>query len=182
LMEASPPGKVFVSAAVVAAAGGRERFEHRGALTVKGRDEPVAVFEAIRQDHARGLRRQRAAIIGRERERRVLQEHVLALKARQAAGLLLVEGDPGIGKSCLIDELTDIAAGAEVKLAAGAASSIERSTAYYMWRSALADALSAGPGTSLRERVLEEVSDDADLTRWCPLLNGFLPLDLPENE
>lgn len=185
LMEAAPLGTILVSEAVVAAAGGRDGFTDRGAITVKGRERPVPVFEPRRSGHLRAPVSTRTTMIGRERELRLVQECLHALEQRQAGGIVFIEGEPGIGKSCLIGELADLATRAHLKVAMGVASAIERSTPYYVWRSVLADVLSTGSPVApprLREQVQAELHDDATLARWLPLLNDFLPTAVPENE
>ena len=124
-------------------------------------------------------------MIGRENERRLLRNCVDLLRDGSAGRVVLLEGEPGIGKSRLLDELAECAAVASLPFVNGEASAIERSTPYYVWRSMLADALSGTPaanGSALRARLEATLHDRPDLARWLPLLNGILPIDVTDNE
>ena len=75
-----------------------------------------------------------APLVGRERERRVLGELLDGLRGG-AGAVLLVEGEPGIGKSRLLAELGGLAAGCTVLVAR--ASEYEADLPYAVWEQAL---------------------------------------------
>ena len=171
LMEAAPAGGIFASAALAAAAGGREQFVDCGLLAVKGRDEAVRLFEPKPRATAAIVAGRRAPMIGRENERRLLRNCVDLLRDGSAGRVVLLEGEPGIGKSRLLDELAECAAVASLPFVNGEASAIERSTPYYVWRSMLADALSGTPaanGSALRARLEATLHDRPDRALAAP--------------
>jgi class 3 adenylate cyclase len=184
LMEAAPPGGILASEGVVVASRRREHFANRGVVALRGREEAVPVFEPRGRDHERLAVGRSARIIGRDKERRLLQDAIDALQERGMGGVIFIEGEPGIGKSRLIGELRDRAGSAALRVACGAASAIEPSTPYFVWRSALSDALLPTlPATSsLAEHLRAALADRTDLVGWLPLLNGILPLGIAENE
>ncbi len=105
-------------------------------------------------------------LVGREVERAALLGHLEAA-ARGRGELLLLEGEPGIGKSRLVDELV---AGAhwrniEVIQAQGA---MDAALAFASFSAALAQAL-----TPLRLRQLHRLLPHADLQMVAPLLPGL---------
>ena len=59
-----------------------------------------------------------AVVRGREAERRVVRD-LLDRAQRGAGGVVLIEGEPGIGKSLLLRESVDEAAGEGFSLAVG---------------------------------------------------------------
>src|SRR3954470_12253552 len=61
----------------------------------------------------------RDMLIGREAERRVIEQLVAGARVG-AAGVLLVTGEPGIGKTSLLDEAAALAGGLRILRARGA--------------------------------------------------------------
>jgi class 3 adenylate cyclase/tetratricopeptide (TPR) repeat protein len=156
-------------------------FERLPPRQVKGVAEPVAVFRP------RGLRPARApgrSLVGRAQERGLLAERLAALCGGQG-GVLLVEGEAGIGKSRLLDELVAQAAGQPVRKLVGAADAIRTTTPYHAWRGvfeSLFDLTDISETEVRRTRVLEWLGGRPDLKRLAPLLGDVLPLDLPKDE
>jgi DNA-binding CsgD family transcriptional regulator len=75
---------------------------------------------------------------GREPERRIVRD--LLRRAQQGAGgVVLVEGEPGIGKSMLLREAVCEAAGHGFSLAAGAADQLGRALPFFALRAALGE-------------------------------------------
>lgn len=73
---------------------------------------------------------------GRDAEQKLIRE--LLRRAQQGAGgVVLVEGEPGIGKSRLLRDSTDVAAGLGFSLAAGAADQLGRTIPFFALRGAL---------------------------------------------
>ena len=78
------------------------------------------------------------AMCGREPERRIVRD--LLRRAQQGVGgVVLVEGEPGIGKSLLLHEAVGQAAGQGFSLATGAADQLGRALPFFALRTALGE-------------------------------------------
>jgi class 3 adenylate cyclase len=156
-------------------------FEALPARRVKGRAEPVAVFRPGGERRARARSR---SLVGRANERGLLSERLAGLRDGQG-GTLLIEGEAGIGKSRLLDDLVEQAAGQRVRTLVGAADAIRSTTPYHAWRpvfESLFDLTDVSDPEARRGRVLDRVRGRPDLERLAPLLSDVLPLDLPPDE
>jgi hypothetical protein len=69
-------------------------------------------------------------LVGRASERARLRAALTELVAEGRSNVILVQGEAGIGKSCLVGDLLEAAREVEVALFVGAADAIEKSTAY----------------------------------------------------
>ena len=164
------------------AANAKLTFERLPPRQVKGVAEPVAVFRPSGLRPIRGTPGR--SLVGRAQERRLLTERLTALRAGHG-GVLLIEGEAGIGKSCLLDELVIQAAGQPLRTLVGAADAIRTTTPYHAWRGvfeSLFDLTEVTEPRMRRIRVLEWLRGRPDLERLAPLLGDVLPLDLPQGE
>jgi class 3 adenylate cyclase/tetratricopeptide (TPR) repeat protein len=112
LQTAAAPGTVLVGGATYAATQRVVRYEALEPLEVKGREERVPAWRAVDAMLPPGYRpeRSRAALIGREAELGMLSHSVENAVRNERAGLLLVLGEAGVGKSRLAEELASRAA------------------------------------------------------------------------
>ena len=105
LQTAAEPGTVLVGEATMRAAGQAIAFTPRDALTLKGKEAPVAVWRAERVvAQRRGVGRAERAeppFVGREEELRLLKELLHATMREQRVRVVSVTGIAGIGKSRL---------------------------------------------------------------------------------
>ena len=105
LQSAAEPGCVLVGEATMRAAGQAIAFKPVDALTLKGKEEPVAAWEALRVvAQRRGIGRSERAeppFVGRDEELRLLKELLHATAREQRLRLVSVTGLAGIGKSRL---------------------------------------------------------------------------------
>ena len=164
-----------------ARAGGRANFERLPAYVLKGLATPTDVYVALPADSPVDGR---AKMIDRTSARAVGIAALDALSAGQG-GLLVVDGEPGIGKSRLVAEWVREAASRGIPTLIGQTSEIELSTPYHAWRPIFerlfnlqADDDRVSRAAALRARV-EAAGGDPNLT---PLLSSALLLDLPDNE
>ena len=160
-------------------------FESLPPFVLKGYSEPVRVFRV----RATGTRESRALLFGRDEERGAIAELLDAVAESKPAEthVLLIEGEPGIGKSSLIAELVREAQVRGLNPLVGGSSAIEASTPYYAWRAVFAQLLGVESGTedpeSRQARVLAILeAADSSLLELAPLLNSVLPLNLESNE
>jgi predicted ATPase/class 3 adenylate cyclase len=99
------PGAILITARVQRQLAGLFVAEDRGRHELKGVPEPVTLFHLVRASGGGRRARQRhlTPLIGREEEIAVLNRRWE--RARQGDGqLLLIVGEPGVGKSRLIEE------------------------------------------------------------------------------
>lgn len=179
LMQAAQP--ILCDAATRSAARNRIVFESLAPLTVKGKSAPV---EAYRPRAAKPAVPERAAPVGRSAELRLLEERLLALERNGRGGVVLIEGEPGIGKSRLLRHLVERAQTAAVRTLIGSGDAIERSTAYHAWRPVLASLLgpdAQGGTAALAERLRALAGEDVAESSYLPLLNPLLPVPLAES-
>src|SRR4051794_4472786 len=118
LQSAAEPGTVLVGEETFRAAHDAIAFESRGRIDVKGRDQPVAVWRALRVVGQRGGAgrpgRPEPPFVGRAEELRLVKELLHVTAREQRARLVSITGIGGIGKSRLtwefekyIDGLSD---------------------------------------------------------------------------
>jgi class 3 adenylate cyclase len=99
------PGSVLVSARVQRQVAGLFVAEERGTHTLKGVPEPTALFKLVRASGGgrRSAQRTLTPLVGRDEEIAMLLRRWQ--RARQGDGqLVLIVGEPGLGKSRLIEE------------------------------------------------------------------------------
>jgi class 3 adenylate cyclase len=82
-------------------------FEALPAVTVKGKAEPISIYRPVGQ--IKKATRSKIAIVGRETERKFLEAELDALQHDGTGSIVLIEGEPGIGKSRIIDEFRHLA-------------------------------------------------------------------------
>ncbi len=171
------------------AAQNRLTFDVLTPINVKGRTEPMPVFRPSGQvgRDARGQMpsRQRAALIGRGPERAMLTENLRRLLRGEQGGVVVIEGEAGIGKSRLVGELLQQGRALNVRCLVGEGDAIEKSAPYHAWRGIFGQLLGLRPELApeeRREQVLAQLQSSPGLLRLAPLLNALLPLDWAEND
>jgi hypothetical protein len=165
------------------------QFERQGEVALKGRSSPVAVFApALRSDSAADLSHLRMPVpIGREAELDALAHALDRLASHSGGGCILLEGEAGSGKSCLLSYFSSQVEqlrqdGNPIVCWSSAADPIQQSTPYHVWRAIFRDLLelSGAPVQEQRYRVLAAFEGDENLVPLAPLLNVILSLDFPE--
>jgi class 3 adenylate cyclase len=99
------PGAIMITAQVQRQIAGLFVAEERGAHELKGLKEPVTLFRLVRASGGgrRSSQRMPTPLVGRDEEIAMLMRRWE--RARQGDGqLVLIVGEPGLGKSRLIDE------------------------------------------------------------------------------
>ncbi len=161
------------------------RFGDPEIETLKGIDEPVPLFRPIGTRRA-SSRVPGTAISGRERERELLSDALAGTVGGKGPPLLLIEGDPGIGKSVLLRNLAAevTALGMQRRLFVGAADSVERNTSYFPWREPFRTLFAvdtAGDPAEQRQRVVESLRPLPGREERIPLLEPVLTLGFADN-
>ena len=106
IQSAAPPGRCYVDETTRAATAAAIAYADAGEHELKGKAEPVRLFQATRVVAAvAGSQRSgvlEAPFIGRDHELRLVKELFHASAERHSARLVLVSGVAGVGKSRLV--------------------------------------------------------------------------------
>jgi class 3 adenylate cyclase/tetratricopeptide (TPR) repeat protein len=114
LQSTASPGSVVVGPATFSATRGVIDYKSLGAISAKGRDEPVDAWEAVATLLPPGYRPRRVQtpFVGREAELGILNNAIEAAVTRSRAHLVLLLGEAGVGKSRLAAEVAEHACSA----------------------------------------------------------------------
>lgn len=112
LCDRAGPGQILCSAVVEALLAGRQAFSFHdlGELTLKGLTAPVATREVIYETEQPGLVLSRTPFVGRDGELSRIKGKLSETRTGRG-GLVMLVGEPGIGKSRMIEEFTEHARG-----------------------------------------------------------------------
>lgn len=207
-------GDLLCDTATMQAARGRFPFDTLPPITVKGKAEPVAIYRPRAQEQvhassrsqggrsAAGTSRDRSTLIGRAAEMDRLVGHLQALARGGETTLggapiggggaggsvlaVIIEGEAGIGKSVLVDELCRRGQALGIRPLIAGADAIEQTTPYHPWRRLgrqlpLSQEADDDP-SAVRNALLHFLPDEPQIEAQLPLLNGLLPPQLPETE
>ncbi|GIW78337.1 MAG: hypothetical protein KatS3mg105_0144 [Gemmatales bacterium] len=136
LMQAAT-NRILCDGTTQQAARARFQFERLPKLHVKGKAEAVEVFRPIEDIQSK---EKHSPLVGRVVEKAQLEKALDALQNGQG-GVVLIEGEAGMGKSRLLADLIDKAQRRQVSCLVGVADITERKRAYSAWRPILARVL-----------------------------------------
>jgi class 3 adenylate cyclase len=182
LMQAAAQDEVLCDRATHDDATGLEYFERLPQYVLKGMESPTDVYR-IQPGGLTDLGR--SDLVDRGSELAVISVALRSL-ADGAGGVVVLEGEPGIGKSRLITEISRQAQGAGIRTLVGRAAEIESATPYHAWRAIFErliglDTIGGDPSVR-RATVLDRLGSDEARGALAPLLNPVLSLDIPDNE
>ncbi|MDP8936351.1 MAG: AAA family ATPase, partial [Actinomycetota bacterium] len=157
----------------------RVRYEPRSVIAAKGKAEPVTVWAPLGSATDTGAP---PPMVGREQDLALLATRVVGLRTG-AGGLVVVEGEAGIGKSRLIAEMVSLARHTGIPAAVGAGDAIDRASPYHAWRAVFAQL--CGPelladAEGLQAWVWRRLPSERD-RNLLPLLEAVLPLGVEDN-
>ncbi|MSP62261.1 MAG: hypothetical protein EXR72_18410 [Myxococcales bacterium] len=160
------------------------QFEALPAIAIRGKARPVLVYRPTGAEVERV--RQQGEMIGRNREREVLAELLNATLRSRDGGVVVIEGDAGMGKSRLVTDVRERAQQLGVRLLSGGAHAVERTTPYFAWRAVFSQLfdVASKEEQAIQQRVVKErLAADPELLAVAPLLNVVMPmLDLGDSE
>jgi len=164
--------------------GCRDEFDFKDLqmVTIRGKDEPVAIWELQRSVSFKTSLRARLPMIGRHAELSYLLEY---LKQSVAGGQvsLVVEGDSGIGKTRLMADFKTRAVASGQRILMGVGDRIERGIPYRSWRGIFSSLLGLDTVSGLKAQqtvALRYLRPEKE-GQAC-LLNVVLPLNLPDSD
>lgn len=166
-------------------------FDELDPVSVKGKQDKVALYRPVGEAELCVLTHRRE-LIGRTEERSVivsllqqLQRVKLPSRGNYEASVLLIEGDAGIGKSCLLEELHRQAQLHQLAVLNGAGEAIEHTTPFFVWRrifTLLLDLEKIADPNERRQHVLDLLASEPALLVEASLLNTVIPLEIPTNK
>jgi len=159
------------------------RFEYLRDATLRGKASVTAIYRPL-AEHASAVPGARG-IVGRESERALIRARLSALRDRGESGVVLIEGDAGIGKSTLVADLKSAAADHGLRLFAGGGDSLERTSSYFAWAAIFRDVIDApaeADDAALLELLAGRFTGNPEMARLAPLLNPAVGMRIPENE
>ena len=188
LSERCEPG-VLCDEGTRAAAAGRLPFDDSTAVYGKGFTDSNRVFRVGAKPGVPHARSGIAArpFIGRRLEAEALRDRLRDFHNRSVTGsVVVIQGDAGAGKTSLVTAVVGAFPAEHIRALRGTGEAIEAGTAYHGWRTVFAELLEIGDGSEdvaqLRQRIEARVAAAAGTPAWAPLLNGVLPITLPEND
>lgn len=167
-------------------------FESLSPQQVKGRMEAVEVFHPL--GLKKSVMRPKTELIGRQEEKTLIANALQELTRGTAHQTIILQGEAGIGKSRLFEDLARQAETLDVNMFSGGGDSIEKSNPYHAWRPifnrilnieniSTSVELTDDDRITLQNRVLTQLREiDPDLARYAPLLDVVLPVTISENE
>jgi len=185
LMAHARPGTVVASRELVSMLDGRFRCDSLGTIRVKGRDEPVDVCELAEETRSEDVLAAGAGdlpLVGREQELALIAETVDHVQ-HDGGRVLLVAGEPGIGKSRLVAEAVDRARALGWRTLQAACYAHTSTTPYAPWLPLLEQLLELDgeAGDAERKRAVLDRVDSLvpEMSEQAPLLGPLLGLALP---
>ncbi len=180
LMQSAAPGQVLVSQSIVDSTASAFGWEALAPIKVKGKAQPVAIYQLAQAGpthYRRAVGRGRtdtAAMVGREAEREQLVGALRNLIAQRQSTVFIIEGEAGIGKTRLLDEVRQAAQAEHAPVFSGVGNAIEKA-AYLAWREvfyALFNWETTADEEARRRNILETIGPER--AGLAPLLNDVL--------
>jgi predicted ATPase/class 3 adenylate cyclase len=187
LMQAAGPGEALCDYEIYQSARRRWAFETLPAIRVKGKAGMVRVYRPNGQPADAAAQAEASAgkqpLVGRLAARERLEAALRDLQTGKGK-VLFIEGEAGIGKTRLVNELIQLARQQGLAGLLGAGQSIEQGTPYRAWRDIFASYFElvgieeAGARRARVQGVAQEVAPK--LGQRLPLLNDVLNLGLAD--
>ncbi|HEY6040688.1 MAG TPA: adenylate/guanylate cyclase domain-containing protein [Anaerolineae bacterium] len=178
------PGEaILCDSATRELAESRLEFKTLAPVIVKGRVEPVEIYRPLGDKQSAVPTH--GGIVGRDPERALFAESLRSVQRGDPLRVILIESEPGTGKSRLVEEFLRMAGELQVRGLVGGGDAIDRSTPYFAWRpvfNQLFGIEAVTDPTTRRARVLSLLESDPERRALAPLLNQALSLDLPDND
>jgi len=184
LMAKAQPGQILSSPDVLEQSGADVDTVELEPFVVKGKAQPVRALSVGNVATARRSRRDDGIpFVGRHTEIGLMRDAVTG--ARQGGGALLqITGEPGVGKSRLVEELQAMAG--DMTLVRATCEHYESSTPYFPLRGLLRGLLGIAPDmpdTAAASCLRDAVDRVAPaVAPWVPLLASVVDVPVPDTE
>jgi predicted ATPase/class 3 adenylate cyclase len=168
---------VLCDAATVEATRRRIEYGEPLELTVKGKTRPITAY---RPAGRRAAAAPGTTAFGRPREQRAIRAAIEGVAAGEGRAVV-IQAEPGMGKSRLLAEAVSLAATRGIRCVGGAGDAIEHARPYHAWRGVFAELLEVddrAPAAAREQQVLGALGPARE--GLGPLLNVVLGLDLPD--
>jgi class 3 adenylate cyclase/tetratricopeptide (TPR) repeat protein len=185
--QVAAPGQIYITAATRSLAAHRIETEALEPVSVKGISEPVPVFALRRVKTAEEARHDsgRTPFVGRRAELIQFRGMLEACIEEDYGQTVYVRGDPGIGKTRLVEEFARIAAERGLSTHRGLVLPFGVGKGQDAIRSLVRSLLGIAPGSGKaeRQRAAKEVLDDGRLeTGQAVFLNDLLDFPQPTKQ
>jgi class 3 adenylate cyclase len=184
LMQASDR-EVLCDRETARAAEGQFTFSPSEEILVKGRADLIPVHRLIDSYGSPALAKpHKGALFGRDSELAQFTDRLERLGSGEG-GLIVLEGEPGAGKSRLLQEVSQAALRRDYVVIETCTHAIERATAYFSFRPVLRRLLQESgdhddvPLSVMRKRLVEALTG-SDLLQKASLLEDIMPLGLED--
>lgn len=173
-------GRILVDSATAHETAGYVTFAGPWSLSVPGVRGGVAAFVPLSAQGG-AASNGAPALVNRVSELDVLTRYVGGT-GTEKAGVLVIRGDPGIGKSALLRTFVERCRDRGLRVLVGGADDIERAAPYFAWRGIIRELIGLGDlrGHEATEKVHRFFESRPDLAPLAPLLNDAMDLTLPE--
>ncbi|MFT7694897.1 MAG: putative ATPase/class 3 adenylate cyclase, partial [Candidatus Latescibacterota bacterium] len=176
-----PPGHAILCDEETRKAAARE-FTALPPIELRGIAEPVVAY--IPLDEVKGTVHASTNLVGRKAERRIIDEQIERLVSERTSGAILIEGEPGLGKSRLVEYVCEQARG--LTCLVGAASAIEKNTPYLAWRAVFQTLFGINPQSDDPQAAQDSARAHLEsFPHYLPLaalINPVLPCEFEESE
>jgi len=186
LQQTAQPGEILITAETQSLVRDAVRVEALGEVTVKGRLAPIEAFRLLEVDRSAAghERRLDSPMIGRERQRHLLDESFAEVREQRICHLFTILGTAGVGKSRLVTEFID-ALGDQARVVRGRCLSYGEGITYWpvaeIVRAAtdISVGSDADPASDL-DRIEAVLGDHPDRARVAELIGQVIGLTMGE--
>jgi class 3 adenylate cyclase/predicted ATPase len=197
MQDQAPPGRVMITESTYKMVRDRFRVQRMGPLKLRGKTEPIAAYRVLGArtqpvvSAMEGSEGSQSRIVGRAVELERLDAHFEQVRSQRRASLVLLVGDPGIGKSRLILEFTSRleAEYADASVLFSRALSETQKAPFYIWKSLWSHQFDFGDNTDpkqSREKLLRGIVDlwgqaksESSAIEAAHLIGKLIGLDWP---
>ncbi len=182
LMAAAGPGQIRCDYETYRNTRSKLAFEFFDPIQVKGKAGLIRIYRPSGEAGAQPSTG--SVLVGRRAEMARLQAGLTDVQSGRSR-VMIIEGEAGIGKSRLVEELIRMMREIGIAGLRGRGLSIEQRTPYRAWRDiffSFFDLEDIDPVTEQQQHVLSRLRDIVpDLIERAPLLNDVLNLNLPDS-